>query len=353
MPVKKRVTLLRLFAVLLALYVVLEWCSKRKVWRLFSLSSGVVGVILGVRLIRRLIRKSIWRLRNRLIVTYVFIGVVPIILILALAVLERVIVVGQVAVYLVSSELERRAAVLTELRCVHSEPGERLRTAPPSCSRWAISWRSHAGSRDRRERSDRHVCITLPEHAANAAAPAMAGRITPATSRRTRLFYSASRIPKAGGTTRYRERLPSRTSVLENTVPGIGALTTWMTGLRRGRCLAALQRPEMARFPHRPGTTRFPMRTGNIRKPRHAVSVIRDRDAPFGGTRRGLRATGSSRAELASDLLRRCGQHASLRVARVDCDRPIADAHDNGGGPRTLRRHAANRERRIFPGAFR
>ena len=60
----------------------------------------------------RLIRKSIWRLRNRLYVTWVFIGVVPIILILALAASGTWIVAGQVAVYLVSSELERRAASL-------------------------------------------------------------------------------------------------------------------------------------------------------------------------------------------------------------------------------------------------
>ncbi len=39
--------------------------------------------------------KLIWRLRNRLIVTYVFIGVVPIVLILVLAFFGTWIVAGQ------------------------------------------------------------------------------------------------------------------------------------------------------------------------------------------------------------------------------------------------------------------
>jgi phosphoserine phosphatase RsbU/P len=66
-----------------------------------------------MRVVRPALRRSLWRLRNRLIVTYVFIGVVPIVLILLLAGIGTWIVIGQVAVYLVSSELERRAVSLT------------------------------------------------------------------------------------------------------------------------------------------------------------------------------------------------------------------------------------------------
>jgi sigma-B regulation protein RsbU (phosphoserine phosphatase) len=56
--------------------------------------------------------RLIWRLRERLIVTYMFMGAVPIILILALAFCGGWIVVGQVATYLVSSEISRRASTL-------------------------------------------------------------------------------------------------------------------------------------------------------------------------------------------------------------------------------------------------
>jgi phosphoserine phosphatase RsbU/P len=112
---KERVTLARLFGALLALYAVSEWIVRARDTATFlGLILVVMGAILGFRLIRILLRKLIWRLRNRLIVTYVFIGVVPIVLIFTLAVLGTFIVVGQVAVYLVSSELERRAVTLED-----------------------------------------------------------------------------------------------------------------------------------------------------------------------------------------------------------------------------------------------
>ena len=119
---KKRVTLARLFGVLLALYFVLEWIVRARGAATFlSLVLVVMGAILGFRLIRVLLRKSIWRLRNRLFVTYVFIGVVPIVLILTLAVLGTFIVVGQGAAYLVSSELERRARAIGDAVRILSE----------------------------------------------------------------------------------------------------------------------------------------------------------------------------------------------------------------------------------------
>jgi len=76
-----------------------------------SVVLGSYGLLLGAKF--ALLRsRLIWRLRNRLIVTYVFVGAVPIMLILALAFCGTWIVVGQIATYLVSSELSRRAAAL-------------------------------------------------------------------------------------------------------------------------------------------------------------------------------------------------------------------------------------------------
>ncbi len=64
--------------------------------------------VTGLWLTARLTRKAVWRLRNRLIVTYVFIAVVPIVLIAALAWMGGYLLINQLAVYLVTSELERR-----------------------------------------------------------------------------------------------------------------------------------------------------------------------------------------------------------------------------------------------------
>ena len=113
--VRSRNTLPRLFGALLILYLVLEYLVKARTFAaLVALLVVVIGLFLAVRLIRNALGKAIWRLRNRLIVTYVFIGVVPVVLILALAVLGTWIVVGQVAVYMVNSELDRRASSLVD-----------------------------------------------------------------------------------------------------------------------------------------------------------------------------------------------------------------------------------------------
>jgi phosphoserine phosphatase RsbU/P len=73
-----------------------------------------LGFVLAFRLMRYVARQSIWRLRNRLIVTYLFIGVMPVALILILVGIGGWIVAGQVAVFLVNSELERRTETLNE-----------------------------------------------------------------------------------------------------------------------------------------------------------------------------------------------------------------------------------------------
>ena len=68
-------------------------------------------------------RKAIWRLRNRLIMAYLFIAVVPIILIAALAGIAGYAVIGQMAVYLVNTELSHRVNGLLR-------PAEALARAP-------------------------------------------------------------------------------------------------------------------------------------------------------------------------------------------------------------------------------
>ena len=83
----------------------------------FQLPLAIVGFFLGVTALVRLgrfaARNLIWRLRNRLIVAYVFIAVVPVVLILALLAGTAYLVVGQTAVYLVNTELNNRMRVLT------------------------------------------------------------------------------------------------------------------------------------------------------------------------------------------------------------------------------------------------
>ena len=73
------------FALLLVLYLIL-----RAAWpdsgleTLVAFATYVIGAWLALRLLRIGLRKLTWRLRNRLMVAYLFIAVLPILLILTL-----------------------------------------------------------------------------------------------------------------------------------------------------------------------------------------------------------------------------------------------------------------------------
>ena len=80
---------------------------------LFAVAGFAVGLVALIRVLRRSIRKAIWRLRNRLVAAYLLIAVVPVVLILTLAGIAAWAVIGQMAVYMVDNELSRRITFLS------------------------------------------------------------------------------------------------------------------------------------------------------------------------------------------------------------------------------------------------
>src|ERR1043166_5134002 len=70
------------------------------------------GLVSFFRLVRRVTSSMIWRLRNRLIVAYLFIAVVPVVLMLALLLGTSYAVVGQTAAYLAYTALNNRMRML-------------------------------------------------------------------------------------------------------------------------------------------------------------------------------------------------------------------------------------------------
>lgn len=70
-----------------------------------SFLSFVVIVLFAILAFRWLKAKMLWRLRNRLIVTYVFIGVIPVVLLVALALGSFYLFAGQFATFIVTSGL--------------------------------------------------------------------------------------------------------------------------------------------------------------------------------------------------------------------------------------------------------
>jgi len=97
----------------------------------FQVLTTVVVVVLGawllIRVLRRGLRAILWRLRNRLLITYVFIGVVPVALIVVLVCLSAYLLASQLSVFLAVTELDRRVDAMqnaTEI-VARSEPALR------------------------------------------------------------------------------------------------------------------------------------------------------------------------------------------------------------------------------------
>jgi sigma-B regulation protein RsbU (phosphoserine phosphatase) len=65
-----------------------------------------------VRVGRYLVRRLLWRIRTKLLVSYLFIAVVPVVLLLVLFGLAGVLFSGLVASHIVAAEVDRRAALL-------------------------------------------------------------------------------------------------------------------------------------------------------------------------------------------------------------------------------------------------
>lgn len=111
-------------------------------------------VLFGVLAFRWLRRRVLWRLRNRLIVTYVFIGVIPAVLLVTMALVTLYGLAGQFAVFVVTSDINSRLRSLEAANAaVSNELAARLERGDNPASE------SLAGLRKRdRTWSRREVC---------------------------------------------------------------------------------------------------------------------------------------------------------------------------------------------------
>src|SRR4051794_34337186 len=103
----------RVFAVLLLAYIASTYIPALSGLQLLLKAAAVVlGGWVFFRLARGLVLRLLWRLRNRLIVSYIFIALVPVVLITLLIVLGIDLVGGQLTIYMLTSGLDRRAATI-------------------------------------------------------------------------------------------------------------------------------------------------------------------------------------------------------------------------------------------------
>jgi phosphoserine phosphatase RsbU/P len=144
------------------LEMLLKWLGvsyQRNLGGWVSFLSFSVTVLLAFLAFRWLKEKLLWRLRNRLIVTYVFIGVIPAILLIAMTFITIYLLAGQFANFIVMSELDSRlrslgavnAAIAHEL-LARVERGQSATTESLAGLRrndpeWAVrqlcAWRDH------------------------------------------------------------------------------------------------------------------------------------------------------------------------------------------------------------------
>jgi phosphoserine phosphatase RsbU/P len=101
------------FLIAILLYVLLRVSGISSMAQMFmALLAFFLGLVSVFRVARRGMKEAIWRLRNRLIAAYLFIAVVPIVLILTLMGIACWMVIGQMAVYLVNTQLAHREMTL-------------------------------------------------------------------------------------------------------------------------------------------------------------------------------------------------------------------------------------------------
>ena len=129
---------------------------------------SILAVVLFVVLALRWLRAHLlWRLRNRLIVTYVFIGVIPVVLLLLISLISLYLFAGQFASFVVTSD------IATHLRSM--EASNRA-VARALANRIELGEKLDAGMvgrlRPRRQEwARRQVCVWFQATAANCAAP--------------------------------------------------------------------------------------------------------------------------------------------------------------------------------------
>lgn len=243
--------------IILALAVLCAVLAAMHAWPLAILVGIVCSSWAVFLLVRRLLRRIIWRLRNRLMVTYVFVGAVPILLFLALATCATYIMAGQIATYLVSSELARRAASLEGPARFLSEIPAAKRPVLAGQLAPVLALRNPGYAIAVTGPSRSH----FPEDAPDPAIPSAWKKNFTGIVRREGRYYCVS-VATSGDTTAA-IIAPLTNQVMESLVPGIGALSFYDGS--RGIDLA------------QPDRTRASRLSGSVPEQRNAI----DFEAPW------------------------------------------------------------------------
>jgi len=205
-----------------------------------SFLTFVVAVLFFFLLFRYLKAKVLWRLRNRLIVTYVFIGVIPVVMLVTLALGSFYLFAGQFATFIVTSGLE------AELKGVEASNSAIAHHFAAQLQRGAGN--SAAALESRREADqtwvDRQVCVWLDKKLVLNSAPAGLKAEVPSlpgylkdsfrdvVRDHGKLYLRATqRLPVNGASLTVLSSEPFDVHMLQELATNLGEVTLYATGI--------------------------------------------------------------------------------------------------------------------------
>jgi sigma-B regulation protein RsbU (phosphoserine phosphatase) len=202
--------------------------------------SFVVIVLFFVLAFRWIKAKVLWRLRNRLIVTYVFIGVIPVVLLVALALGSFYLFAGQFATFIVTSELNSELKSLEAsnaalaLQLVAQMDGGSLK--PAAVGKLLRESEKKWPDRKTSVWLNRKLILDTTQAGANSASPVLPARLTGfyrAVMRDHEQLYlrAVEHVPTTGGTLTVvsSERFDQR--LLQELAANLGEISLYASGL--------------------------------------------------------------------------------------------------------------------------
>ncbi|MGH9499483.1 MAG: PP2C family protein-serine/threonine phosphatase [Terriglobales bacterium] len=183
--------------------------------------------------------RMLWRLRNRLIVTYVFIGVIPVVLLVALAVGSFYLFAGQFATFIVTSELDSE---LASLGAANSAIAEQVAAQIKHGRSGADAF--HDVREEDKAWADRQICVWLGkklvanstptgDHSASPVVPPHLGNSFHGVVRdHDRLYLRAVQtVPLGGDAMTVVSSTPFDEHLLQNLAANLGEISLYTTGL--------------------------------------------------------------------------------------------------------------------------
>lgn len=188
------------------------------------------GTWVAVRAARRLIQHSVWRLRNRLLSSYLFIAVVPVLLLFVLGWMGAWVIASQTAFYLVAAEFNKRievlhdssAAVLNGALGSSTEPANRLFSLLNARFPGVEYLFTRPGQPD----------VRLPAESKLSTPPNVQEHVSGVLVRDGLLYAWAHHHSERGSVTVV---APLTRGYLADLIPGLGAITLLDTDSSRGR----------------------------------------------------------------------------------------------------------------------